>query len=89
MIKLKLSHALLGIAFLVLIFISNTLLSLEDINLIFLISFIIHFIILSYLIYSFYEYNILHEKQGSKLKLANQHSKLSFGVNCEQKQIIL
>jgi len=70
--KLNVIHKnlfLISIIFTVLLLL-KTLLSNEIIIQIFLISFIIHLVISLYVIYSIFEINVLHEKQGSKLSLS-------------------
>ena len=60
---------LVSIYFLILFFF-KFLLSDSTIIQIFLISFVVHLVISLYVIYSLFEINILHEKQGSKLSLS-------------------
>ena len=81
--SLKKNHVLFAIILFIITILADTFLNIEYLNLLFLISFIIHFTIISYLIYSIYEMNFLHERQGSKLKLANQKSKFLIGAKCD------
>ena len=60
---------LVSIYFLILFFL-KVLLSNSTVTQIFLISFVVHLVISLYVIYSLFEINILHEKQGSKLSLS-------------------
>ena len=56
--------------FFVFLFFLKSLLSDYTIIQIFFISFIFHLVVSLYVLYSFFEINILHEKQGSKLSLS-------------------
>ena len=70
--KLNVTHKnlfLISIYFISLFFI-KFLLSYSFRIQIFLISFVIHLVISLYVLYSIFEINILHEKQGSKLSLS-------------------
>lgn len=61
---------ILYLGYFVILLLSKFLLSNTIRTQIFFISFIIHLVISFYVVYSFFEIYILHEKQGSKLSLS-------------------